>query len=97
MKDYLVLVDSYRKIVKAGRLTTDIIVGFPTETEQEFKQTCALLKKAKFNAAYIFKYSSRPGTEAAKIVGEVKPERIEKKHKEILDLQRSISKRLRSN
>ena len=97
VKDYLALVDSYRKIVKAGRLTTDIIVGFPTETEQEFKQTCALLKKAKFNAAYIFKYSSRPGTEAAKIVGEVKPERIEKKHKEILDLQRSISKRLRSN
>jgi tRNA-2-methylthio-N6-dimethylallyladenosine synthase len=96
VKDYLALSDSYRKIVKGGLLTTDIIVGFPTETEQDFKQTCALVKKVRFNAAYIFKYSSRPGTEAAKIIEELKPEDKEKRHKKILDLQRSISKELRS-
>ncbi|MDP2927624.1 MAG: MiaB/RimO family radical SAM methylthiotransferase [Candidatus Omnitrophota bacterium] len=95
-KDYLALIDSYRKIVKGGRLTTDIIVGFPTETDEEFKETCALVKKARFNAAYIFKYSSRPGTEAAKIVDELKPNELEKRHKKILDLQRGISKELRS-
>jgi len=96
VKDYLALIDSYRKIVKGGLLTTDIIVGFPTETDAEFKETCALVKKARFNAAYIFKYSSRPGTEAAKIIDELKQNELEKRHKKILDLQRGISKELRS-
>lgn len=96
VKDYLALIDSYRKIVKGGRLTTDIIVGFPTETGQDFKETCALVKKARFNAAYIFKYSSRPGTEAAKMADELKPGDKEKRHKKILDLQRGISKEIRS-
>ena len=95
-KEYLALVDSYRKIVKGGRITSDIIVGFPTETELDFKQTCALIKQARFDAAYIFKYSSRPKTEAAKITKQLKPEKIEKRHKEILDLQRGISKELGS-
>ena len=96
VKDYLALIDSYRKIVKGGRLTTDIIVGFPTETDAEFNQTCALIKQARFNAAYIFKYSSRPGTEADKIIDQLKPEELEKRHRKILQLQRSISKELRS-
>jgi tRNA-2-methylthio-N6-dimethylallyladenosine synthase len=96
VKDYLVLIDSYRKIVKGGLLTTDIIVGFPTETDEEFRQTCALFKKVRFNAAYIFKYSSRPDTEAAKIVDELKPDEKEKRHKQLLDLQRGISRQSRS-
>ena len=96
VKEYLALIDSYRKIVKSGWLTTDIIVGFPTETEQEFKETQALVKKVRFNAAYIFKYSSRPGTSAAAIVDTLKPIEIEKRHKKLLDLQRGISKKLRS-
>jgi len=95
VKDYLALIDSYRKIVKGGLLTTDIIVGFPTETDREFKETCVLVKQARFNAAYIFKYSSRPGTEAAKIFDQLKQSQLEKRHKKILDLQRSISKELR--
>jgi tRNA-2-methylthio-N6-dimethylallyladenosine synthase len=96
VKDYLVLIDSYRKIVKEGLLTTDIIVGFPTETEQDFKQTCALVEKVRFNSAYIFKYSSRPKTAAARIADELKPGEKEKRHKKILDLQRRISKELGS-
>ncbi len=96
VKDYLALIDSYRRIVKGGLVTTDIIVGFPTETEQEFRQTCALVKKARFNAAYIFKYSPRPGTGAAKMVAELRPEELAKRHKKILDLQRGISKEVRS-
>jgi tRNA-2-methylthio-N6-dimethylallyladenosine synthase len=96
VKDYLALIDSYRKIVEGGLLTTDVIVGFPTETGAEFKETCALVKKVRFNAAYIFKYSSRFGTEAAKIVDEFKPDEKEKRHKKILDLQRGISRELRS-
>jgi tRNA-2-methylthio-N6-dimethylallyladenosine synthase len=94
VKDYLALIDSYRKIVKGGQLTTDVIVGFPTETEQEFQETCALFKKVKFNSAYIFKYSSRPGTAAAKIAEGLTPQEKDARHKKILDLQRKISKRI---
>lgn len=87
-KEYLALIDSYRKIVKAGLLTTDIIVGFPTETEEDFRQTFDCVKEAEFNAAYIFKYSPRPHTEAAKMADDVRKEEKEKRHKKILDLYR---------
>jgi tRNA-2-methylthio-N6-dimethylallyladenosine synthase len=94
-KDYLDLIQSYRKIVKGGRLTTDIIVGFPTETEKEFKETYNLVKKIKFNAAYLFKYSPRPGTQAQKLSEDLSKEDKEKRHRQILDLQREISNKLR--
>ncbi len=93
-KDYLALIDSYRKIVEGGLLTTDIIVGFPTETDREFKETFDLVKAAGFNSAYIFKYSPRPQTEAAKIAGDLSREKIEERHRKLLDLQRSISNKL---
>ena len=93
-KKYLDLVKDYRKIVKNSLLTTDIIVGFPTETDKEFKETCNLIKKIKFDAAYIFKYSPRPNTEAARIGDNIGRKEKEKRHKYILDLQRSISNKL---
>jgi len=95
VKEYLALIDSYRRIVKGGFLTTDVIVGFPTETDKEFKETEKLLKKAKFNSAYIFKYSPRPHTQAAKIAENVSLAAKEKRHKKILDLQRKISNQLK--
>ncbi|TRZ94697.1 tRNA (N6-isopentenyl adenosine(37)-C2)-methylthiotransferase MiaB, partial [bacterium] len=88
IKEYLALIDSYRKIVNGGLLTTDIIVGFPTETEDDFRQTFDCVKKAEFNAAYIFKYSPRPGTIAAKMADDVDRLEKEKRHKKILDLQK---------
>jgi tRNA-2-methylthio-N6-dimethylallyladenosine synthase len=91
----LVLIDSYRKIVKGGILTSDIIVGFPTETDEEFEQSCGLLKKAGFNAAYIFKYSPRPNTQAAGLSDSLTMEEKEGRHKKILDLQRGISNKLK--
>ncbi|MDD5409200.1 MAG: MiaB/RimO family radical SAM methylthiotransferase [Candidatus Omnitrophica bacterium] len=96
VKEYLALIDSYRKIVKNGLLTTDIIVGFPSETDKEFKETCGLIKKIGFNAAYIFKYSPRSGTVAAKLADLLTKEEKEGRHKKILDLQRRISNKLRA-
>lgn len=93
-KEYLELVDSYRKIVKGGLLTTDIIVGFPTETEKEFKETFNLVDEVGFNSAFIFKYSARSQTEAAKIAAVIGREEIEKRHRKLLDLQRGISNKL---
>jgi len=94
-KEYLALIDSYRKIVRGGLLTTDIIVGFPTESDKEFKETCDLIKGVEFNAAYIFKYSPRPNTEAAKLADMLSKEDKERRHKKILDLQRGISNKLK--
>lgn len=60
-------------------LTTDVIVGFPGETEEEFAETCAFLEKVKFYETHIFKYSRRRGTKAAgmdhQITEEIKTER----------------------
>jgi len=94
-KFYLDLVKEYRKIVKGAVLTTDIIVGFPTETEDDFKSTYDIVRDIEFDAAYIFKYSSRPHTEAEKLGGDVPKKDKEKRHHLILELQRSISRKKR--
>jgi tRNA-2-methylthio-N6-dimethylallyladenosine synthase len=91
-KYYLELARNYRKIVEGGVLTTDIIVGFPTETEEDFQDTYNLVKDVGFNSAYIFKYSARPHTAAANMPDDVSKEEKERRHKIILDLQKEISK-----
>jgi tRNA-2-methylthio-N6-dimethylallyladenosine synthase len=88
---YLDLADNYRKIVKDGVLTTDVILGFPTETEADFQDTYSLMEDVAFNAAFIFKYSPRPFTDAEKLQDDVSGEEKERRHKLILDLQKSIS------
>ncbi|MFH0913315.1 MAG: tRNA (N6-isopentenyl adenosine(37)-C2)-methylthiotransferase MiaB [Candidatus Omnitrophota bacterium] len=90
-KFYLDLIDNYRKIIKGGILTTDIIVGFPTETKRDFQDTYDLTKRIGFDAAYIFKYSTRPHTEAEKLADDVDRAEKARRHKLILDLQKSIS------
>ena len=62
---FLEIADTFRKKVEGGSLTTDIIVGFPGETEEDFRQTLDAVAKAKFDAAFTFQYSARPGTKAA--------------------------------
>ena len=57
-------------------ITTDLIVGFPGETEEEFQQTLTFLQRCAFAAMHIFPYSKRPGTPAAKMPGQV-PQRRE--------------------
>lgn len=90
-KFYLDLADNYRKIIKDGALTTDIIVGFPTETEADFLQTHNLVKDVEFDAAYIFKYSPRPHTKAEKLPDDVPKEEKERRHRMVLELQKGIS------
>ncbi|HTZ11612.1 MAG TPA: MiaB/RimO family radical SAM methylthiotransferase, partial [Candidatus Margulisiibacteriota bacterium] len=92
---YLDLVQNYRKIVQGGILTTDVIVGFPSETEKDFSETYGLLKGIRFNSAFIFKYSPRMGTAADKLPDDVVKAEKERRHKLILDLQKGISKAIR--
>ena len=65
-EEFLKLVDDIRDYYPDIVLTTDVIVGFPTETDQEFEDTYQLLKTVEFDSAFIFKYSERQGTIAAK-------------------------------
>lgn len=62
---FLEIADKFRTKVEGGSLTTDIIVGFPGETEEDFEETLKAVEKAKFDAAFTFQYSARPGTKAA--------------------------------
>ena len=65
-KHYLNLIKKIRKIIPGASFTTDIIVGFPGETERDFKESIKVFKKVGYNEAYINKYSPRPGTAAWK-------------------------------
>ena len=93
---YLHLAKEYRKIVAEGALTTDIIVGFPGESEEDFRQTLDLIKEARFNSAYIFKYSPRPHAAANKLKDDVTKQEKERRHKIILETQKRISKELKA-
>ncbi|HLD40777.1 MAG TPA: tRNA (N6-isopentenyl adenosine(37)-C2)-methylthiotransferase MiaB [Candidatus Omnitrophota bacterium] len=92
---YLHLAGEYRKIVPEGALTTDIIVGFPGETEVDFRQTLLLIEEARFNSAYIFKYSPRGPAAASKLKDDVPKQEKERRHKILLETQKGISKELK--
>ena len=70
-ESYLKLVETIRKYVPDATLTTDIIVGFPGETEEDFQQTLSLFDQVSYDAAYTFIYSRRSGTPAAKMEDQV--------------------------
>lgn len=90
-KKYLEIVDQYRSIVYNGQLSTDIIVGFPSETEEDFAQTLDLARRVGFDSAYIFKYSPRPNTKAALLSDDVPMEAKKRRHAQLLKLQKEIS------
>jgi len=79
---YLRLVDELRAAIPDLALTTDLIVGFPGETEAEFEQTVSAVEEVGYDGAFTFVYSPRQGTEAAAMPGQVpeavKRERIER-------------------
>jgi tRNA-2-methylthio-N6-dimethylallyladenosine synthase len=90
-KEFLQLTDRIRKYMPDCSISTDIIVGFPGETESDFNDTMSVVEKVQFNFSYMFKYSSRPGTKAAEysdqIDESVKQNRLEK----LISSQKEIS------
>jgi threonylcarbamoyladenosine tRNA methylthiotransferase MtaB len=77
------LLAAARTIMPDAAITTDIIAGFPGESEEEFAQTLAFVKEMNFAGGHVFTYSPRPGTGAAKMKGQVKPE-VRKKRNHVL-------------
>jgi tRNA-2-methylthio-N6-dimethylallyladenosine synthase len=90
-EEFLALVDEIRGIIPGVALSTDIIVGFPTETAEEFEDTLDVVRQVRFDAAFMFKYSERPNTLAARRLKDDVPE--EEKTRRIttlVDIQRPI-------
>jgi tRNA-2-methylthio-N6-dimethylallyladenosine synthase len=82
-EQFLTIVDALREKVPTLSLTTDIIVGFPGETEEDFQATCDLFDEIKFDMAFIFKYSPRPDTVAAELDDQI-PQEIKEERNQIL-------------
>ena len=86
IQEFTKVVELLRKTYPDVELTTDIIVGFPGETEEEFKITYNYLKEIKFYKMHVFQYSSRKGTKAAVMENQISPEIKAKRSKELIEL-----------
>jgi tRNA-2-methylthio-N6-dimethylallyladenosine synthase len=89
-EDYLALVDRLKRSVPGLLLTTDVIVGFPGETEEDFEETCALLGEVRFATIFSFRYSPRPLTAAAALPDDVPLETKRHRLVALQDLQKTI-------
>ncbi|MBI3428893.1 MAG: tRNA (N6-isopentenyl adenosine(37)-C2)-methylthiotransferase MiaB [Actinobacteria bacterium] len=88
---YLRIIDRVREAIPQSQITTDIIVGFPSETEADFQATLDLCTQARFSAAYTYQYSKRPGTPAAMMPDQVAPEIVGERYTRLHSHQEAIS------
>ena len=91
-KDYVRLVNLLRKLLPSCSITTDVLVGYPGETEDDFQKTYDLMKRIEFDSAFIFKYSPRPHTSALRLKDDVQRKVKEERNHLLLELQRRITK-----
>lgn len=84
--EYLEIVTGLRKNFPDVSITTDVLVGFPGETDEEFKKTCDFLEKIRFSGVHIFQYSKREGTPAFSFPDQISPEIKEKRSKEVSEI-----------
>jgi tRNA-2-methylthio-N6-dimethylallyladenosine synthase len=88
---YLGILERVRKAMPESQVTTDIIVGFPGETEEDFQATLDLCTQARFSAAYTYQYSIRPGTPAAVMPNQVPAEVVGERYTRLHAHQEAIS------
>jgi tRNA-2-methylthio-N6-dimethylallyladenosine synthase len=88
---YLDWLARIREAMPGVAVTTDVIVGFPGETEEDFLETLRVVEEAGFDAAYTFQYSRRAGTEAAEYEDQVPKEVVRERFERLVELQESIS------
>ncbi len=88
---YLGIIDRVRSAMPDAAITTDIIVGFPGETEQDFEQTLHVVREARFAGAFTFQYSRRPGTPAADMDGQVPKSVVQERYDRLIAEQEAIS------
>src|SRR5206468_6979541 len=88
---YLGILDRVRAAMPDAAITTDIIVGFPGETEADFNATLDLVRQARFAGAFTFQYSKRPGTPAASMPGQVAKAVVQERYYRLVSLVEEIS------
>jgi tRNA-2-methylthio-N6-dimethylallyladenosine synthase len=89
---YLSLVDRLRERVPGVEIASDFIVGFPGETAEDFQATLDLSRRVRFQNAFVFQYSPRPGTDAAELADDVPEDEKGRRNRELLALQEGISR-----
>lgn len=89
-KKFLNILEEVRAKIPHAAITTDIIVGFPGETEEDFQATLDVVEKARFSSAFTFQYSPRPGTPAATMEKQIPKEIVQDRYERLLALQERI-------
>ena len=95
IEDYLEKVE-WIKTIKDVVLTTDLIVGFPSETEKEYLETVDLIKNVRFHEAFMYQFNPREGTSACKLSGQLSSEEKVRRLSYIIELQNGIKRGLLS-
>lgn len=90
-EQYLLLVEKIKKAIPDISLTTDIIVGFPGETEEDFQETLDVVRKVRYDSAFTFQYSKRTGTPAAVLEDQISPEVMKDRFDRLLKEVQTIS------
>jgi tRNA-2-methylthio-N6-dimethylallyladenosine synthase len=88
---YLGIIDRVRAVMPHAAITTDLIVGFPGETEEDFTATLDVVRQARFASAFTFQYSKRPGTPAAELDGQVPKAVVQERYERLVALQDQIA------
>jgi tRNA-2-methylthio-N6-dimethylallyladenosine synthase len=88
---YLEIIAKVREAMPDAAITTDIIVGFPGETEDDFAQTLYATRQARFASAFTFQYSPRPGTPAATMADQIPKSVVQERYDRLIELQEAIS------
>ncbi|HZC73400.1 MAG TPA: tRNA (N6-isopentenyl adenosine(37)-C2)-methylthiotransferase MiaB [Jatrophihabitans sp.] len=88
---YLAIIDKVRAAMPDAAITTDVIVGFPGETDADFEQTLDAVRAARFASAFTFQYSKRPGTPAAEMPDQVPKDVVRERYDRLIAIQDDIS------
>ncbi|TCP55173.1 tRNA-i(6)A37 thiotransferase enzyme MiaB [Tamaricihabitans halophyticus] len=88
---YLEILDKVRESLPDAAITTDIIVGFPGETEADFQDTLDVVRAARFSSAFTFQYSKRPGTPAAELPDQLPKEVVQERFERLIEVQNEVS------
>ena len=88
---FLGIIDRVRAAMPEAAITTDIIVGFPGETEEDFQATLDVVEKARFSSAFTFQYSPRPGTPAATMEDQIPKAVVQERYERLIELQERIT------
>jgi threonylcarbamoyladenosine tRNA methylthiotransferase MtaB len=91
--EYLKLVDMLKAHDPGYGVTTDVIVGFPGETDDDFRESCGIVEKAGFCKVHVFKYSKREGTKAAEMKGHISPDVKAKRSEELIRLSEATARK----